>query len=84
MFHALRKTVSIKSLALAQCLTMSVVTVFCLWLAIDLLQYAGSATPIVPGNDFDTISLGACCLLIISFFSSLNAWQKYDFIRTGG
>lgn len=83
MFHALRKTISPKSLALVQCFSMSLLTVISFWLAIDLLQYAGSAEPLLPGTNFDTFSLGACCLFIITFFSLFNAWQTYDRFKTG-
>lgn len=83
MFHTLRKTISLKSLAIAQCVFMSIFTLASVWLAIDLIQFAGSGTPIFPGSDFDTVSLGACCLIILSFFSLLNAWQTYDRVRTG-
>ena len=65
-FSTFRKAISPKAMVLMQSTGLAVLTVICLLLAIDLSQYVGSVSPLVPGTDIDIFAIGSGCLFVVS------------------
>ena len=82
-FSTFRKAISPKAMVLMQSTGLAVLTVICLLLAIDLSQFVGSVSPLVPGTDIDIFAIGSGCLFVVSFYSLYAAWQAYDRFKTG-